>query len=460
MIAILVAGTASGVGKTTAALAIMAGLRDRGLSVQPFKCGPDFLDTGHHSAICQRPARNLDTWMLTHEANREVFAHATADADAAIIEGMMGLFDGVAGEGEAGSGAEIAKLLNVPIVLVIDASKSARSIAAIVKGFETFDPELRFAGLVLNGVNSNDHYRLLESAICSTSTIPLLGRIPTTEALAIPERHLGLRTAEEEIAIDVRRAAFAEIAQRYLDLDRFMQLPHEPAGWQTYQHTRPTLQPHVRYGIARDCAFSFYYEDNLDLLRQYGAELVPFSPLADSHLPSNLDGLYLGGGYPELYAKQLSANHTMLAEVCAFAASGKPVYAECGGMLYLGQSVLLADGRKVPLAGVLPLEFEMTDHLVHFGYVEATVTRDCLLGPSGTAVRGHSFHYSKISESPSLPTVYQLRYSLSGRTEPEGFSVNNVLASYVHLHFGGNPSLAKNLVQRAAAAKPAAEVSR
>jgi cobyrinic acid a,c-diamide synthase len=454
MIGFMVAGTASGVGKTTTALALMAALSERGLRVQPFKCGPDFLDTGHHSAICRRPSRNLDTWMLSCDANRETFRNASRNADAAVVEGMMGLFDGVAGEGEAGSSGEIAKILDLPIVLVLDASKSARSIAAVVQGFTIFDPDLRFAGIVLNGVNSENHYRLLEGAIRSTSSIPLLGRIPKSEAIAIPERHLGLRTADEETATNDRRAAFAETARRHLDIGALLPLKHDSSGWLSRRNIGERVPVTVRYGVARDAAFSFYYEDNLDLLRRCGAEIVFFSPLSDSTLPENIDGLYLGGGYPELYSERLSANRPMLAGIRAFVASGRPVYAECGGMLYLGRGV-----NGVSLTGVLSLEFEMTDRLVNFGYVEVTLTRDCLLGAERTVIRGHSFHYSRLVEPHPLSTVYQLRYSLSGRTEQEGFSLGNVLASYVHLHFGSNPALARNLVARAAAAKQVTEVN-
>jgi len=448
VIAFLVAGTGSGVGKTTTALAMMAALSERGLRVQPFKCGPDFLDAGHHSVVCGRPSRNLDTWMLDDGANRETFLHGCRDADAAVVEGMMGLFDGVGGEGEAGSSAATAKLLNLPIVLVLDASKSARSLAAVVQGFANFDMDLRFAGIVLNGVNSEHHFRLLATAIESISSIPLLGRIPMNEALAIPERHLGLRTAEEETAADQRRVALAETARQYLKLDALLQLRHDSSGWSVEQNAARVSPAVVRYGVARDAAFSFYYEDNFDLLRRFGAEIVFFSPLSDAHLPVELDGLYLGGGYPELYAERLGANTSLLAAIRAFADSGRPVYAECGGMLYLGRSI-----GGIGMAGVLPLDFEMTDLPVDFGYVEATLTGDCPVGERGTVMRGHSFHYSRLAGSHTLPTAYQLRYSLSGKVQEEGFLRGNVLASYVHLHFGGTPSIARNLVARAAAAK-------
>ncbi len=455
MIAFMIAGTASSVGKTTAALAVMAGLHERGLRVQPFKCGPDFLDGGHHSVVCGRPSRNLDTWMLSREGNRDLFANAIKGAGAVVVEGMMGLYDGVSGGGEAGSSAEIAKLLNLPVVLVLDASKSARSIAAIVKGFLEFDRELRFVGVLLNGVNSENHYRLLGDAIRSATSVPLIGRIPRASQIAIPERHLGLRTVEEETDRGLRREALATIAREHLDIEALVSATEYIPSSSNQTSFRSGPEISVRFGVPRDKAFSFYYEDNLDLLRRIGAEAVSFSPLEDAHLPENLDGLYLGGGYPELYAPQLSANRTMLAEIREFADSGRPVYAECGGMVYLGEAIRLLDGTAFSMCGVLPLHFAMTDKLVHFGYVQVRLTDDCLLGNTGDVARGHSFHYSRVESADLLPTTYRLSYSLSGRTELEGFRVRNVLASYIHLHFLSNPSMAQSLVRHASAQQQA-----
>ncbi len=464
MIAFMVAGTQSGAGKTTVALALMAALRQQGFTVQPFKCGPDFLDTGHHSALCGRRSRNLDSWMLSREANRAVFSSASRDADAAIVEGAMGLYDGAVGETEEGSPAEMAKLLDLPVVLVIDAAKSARSIAAVVMGFESFDPAVRFAGIVLNRVGGEGHYRLLEAAIRKVSSTPLLGYLPKNAAISIPERHLGLHTAEETASATDRLAAFAQAGQEHLYLTPLLGLswsgsgPEAGAGAEAPGKAPRAAgggQERVRIGVARDKAFSFYYEDNFDLLREQGAEIVPFSPLEDAELPPNLDGLYLGGGYPELYAEALSRNTAMLAGIRAFAAQDKPVYAECGGMIYLGQSLTLLDGRRHAMAGVLPLEFEMTSRLVNFGYVQMVFVADCLLGKKGTAVRGHSFHCSRVRGGDALAAAYRLAYVLSGREETEGFSRGNLLASYVHLHFRANPSLAASLVEAARQSKSA-----
>jgi cobyrinic acid a,c-diamide synthase len=452
MIAFVVGGTGSGVGKTTVALALMTAFREQGYAVQPFKCGPDFLDTGHHTAICGRIARNLDTWMLDGEANRAIFERATRGADVAIIEGMMGLYDGVGGGTDEGSTAEIAKLLNLPVVLVLDAANSARSIAAVLKGFESFDPELSFAGIVLNGVSSADHYRMLEVAIREVTATPLLGRIPRDSSIRIPERHLGLYTVEEQSSPQ-RSAKLREIAREHLDLGPLLELswsefPRLFSKMQSQVNPPCSGKPRVRIGVARDRAFSFYYEDNFDLLRKCGAETVFFSPLTDAHLPPDLDGLYLGGGYPELYGDTLSSNQQMFADIRSWAQSGKPLYAECGGFVYLGRSLATLDGKVLPMSAVLPLEFEMTPHLVQFGYADVEFAADCLLGQKGTALRGHSFHCSRL-RSGNLPTVYQVHYSLSRHSEPEGFTHKNVLASYIHLHFSGNPEVASAFVDAA-----------
>jgi cobyrinic acid a,c-diamide synthase len=451
MIAFMVAGTASGVGKTTVALALMAAFREQGCVVQPFKCGPDFLDPGHHTAICGRRTRNLDTWMLDGDANRAIFDTATCDADVAVIEGMMGLYDGVGGGTEEGSTAEIAKLLNVPVVLVLDAANSARSIAAVVKGFESFDAHLRFAGIVLNGVSSDDHYRMLETATREVTATPILGRIPRDPSITIPERHLGLHTIEEQLPLSEYVFRLREIARAHLDLGPLLDVssPSSPARIRTQVKARFCRQPSVRIGVARDKAFSFYYEDNFDLLREYGSECVFFSPLTDPHLPPNLDALYLGGGYPELYAESLSGNHEMAADIRSFAKSGKPVYAECGGLVYLGRSLTLLDGKAFPMCAALPLEFEMTPHLVRFGYVNVELVADCLLGEKGAKLRGHSFHCSRLCSASNLATAYQVHYSLSRQTEPEGFVHNNILASYIHLHFRGNPAAAVSFMETA-----------
>jgi len=447
----LIAGTASGAGKTTVTLVLIAAMRRRGLVAQPYKGGPDFLDTGHHTRVSGRIARNVDTWMLSAEANIDLLRNAARGADGIVVEGMMGLFDGKDGATEAGSSAEIAKLLQLPVVLVLDAGKSARSIAAVVLGFELFDPELPLAGVILNRVASERHFKMLEAAICISCRTPILGWLPREPRIAIPERHLGLYMVEEsdggEGALQ-QVDALASLAEEHFDLNTLLGLECGLDFPSTQSHWFVSAGPAVRIGVARDRAFSFYYEDNLDLLRRHGAEIVPFSPIGDVTLPADLDALYLGGGYPELYAGELSANQSMLASVRAFIASDRPVYAECGGMIYLSQQLTTADGKTYPVAGALPLAVEMTSKLSQFGYVTVEMTQDCLLGPRGTVIRGHSFHYSRIVNTPAMETCYHVAYSLSGRSEAEGFQLGNVLASYIHLHFGAAPQVARNFVER------------
>lgn len=453
MIGFLVAGTASGVGKTTVALAIIACLRRRGYVVQPYKGGPDFLDTTHHTRIAGRLARNLDTWMLSEEANRDVFRRAAVGANAVVAEGMMGLFDGKDGLTETGSSAEIAKLLKLPVILVLDCARSARSVAAVALGFESFDPDLPLAGLILNRVAGQNHYQLLESAINARCKTPILGWLPREPLIAIPERHLGLHAAAETQAqldtdlLERQIATLAGLAEQHFKVDVLLRLNCPlptplPAAKTTVMPIAESVA--LRVGVARDRAFSFYYEDNLELLREQGAEIVPFSPIADRALPTGLDALYFGGGYPELYARELSANTAMLEQVRAFVRSGGHVYAECGGLLYLSKQLSTLEGSVYPLLGIVPLTMEMTGKLVDFGYVTVTFTQDCLLGPEGSSIRGHSFHYSRICSSSEVATSYQVEFSLSGKRQREGFTCGSVLASYIHLHFRANPVVARH----------------
>jgi cobyrinic acid a,c-diamide synthase len=449
--AFVVAGTASGVGKTTVALTIIASLRSRGLSIQPFKCGPDFIDGGHLEIIASRAVRNLDTWMLDAEANRKIFSAASTGCDVAVVEGMMGLFDGVAGNTEEGSTAEIAKLLGLPVVLVVDAGNSARSIAAVIRGFETFDPELRLAGIVLNRVAGGAHFRMLDSAIRQSSLVPVVGWLSVEADAVIPERHLGLHTAAE--GITARLSTLTGLGD-HLDLEQLLNTTvyNRRPETATISSAEPKYKG-IRIGVARDRAFSFYYEDNLDLLRENGAEIVEFSPIKDSVLPWNLHALYFGGGYPELYAAELSANASLLFEIRDFAKANRPIYAECGGLMFLAETLTTLDAKSYQMAGVLPVAIEMTKGLVHFGYAHVEFMHDCLLGQRGTTVRGHSFHCSRIVAHDRLDCAYRVHYSLSDRREQEGFVRGRVLGTYIHLHFRSNSSLVSSFLRQADSAR-------
>jgi cobyrinic acid a,c-diamide synthase len=439
----VIAGPSSSAGKTTVSLALMAALRRKGLHVQPFKCGPDFIDTGHHTRVCGRPSRNLDGWMLSDQTNRSIFHSAAQGADVCVVEGVMGLFDGASGKSSAGSTAGIAKLLDLPVVLVVDVSAMAGSAAAVVHGFETFDPALRLAGVIFNKAGGPAHAQMLGEAMESVCSTPLFGCLPRDEKIQIPERYLGLHT--ENLLTEETISLLASIAESNLDLTRLLaSLPdiQVPAAGKT-----PMGRCDVRIGVARDRAFSFYYEDNLDALRACGAEIVEFSPLSDAQLPASIDALYFGGGYPELHAGHLSGNREMLAAIRGFGEKGGPIYAECGGLMLLGEEVVNRDGQSFPMAGLLPLRVRMTDRLVKFGYAEVTLNADSLWGVAGAKARGHSFHCSTITEAGDTERQYHIHYSLGRHEEQEGFRLKNVLASYIHLHFQSNPDIPACLVE-------------
>lgn len=442
----LISAPASGMGKTTVASALIAAARRRGRVVQPFKVGPDFIDPGHLGRLAGRPARTLDGWMLGRDACRASLREAMAAADVAIVEGMMGLFDGVAPDGDAGSSAEIARWLDLPVLLVVDAGAMARSAAAVVQGFCDFDPRVRIAGVVFNRVGGDAHLGLLREALASAALPPCLGGFPDDPALRLPERHLGLVTAAETA---LAPAVLADAAERHLDVDAILVLASRAAASPPAATTdvRPE-RPRVRIAVARDAAFSFYYPENLERLADAGAEIVPFSPLADARLPACVAGVYLGGGYPEVHAAALAANASLLADLRAFAGAGGLVYAECGGLMLLGTALEDEDGRTHAMAGVLPLRTRMASRALTLGYREVAITAPFL---PRLSARGHEFHRSTLDPPPatSLTPAYRVRDPRTGATAAEGFCVGRTLASYVHLHFASAPALPAALVRAA-----------
>ena len=447
----LVAGPASGAGKTTIAAALMVALKKRGLAVQPFKCGPDFIDPGHHTLICGRSSHNLDTWMLPAETNQRIFASACAGADIAVVEGMMGLFDGVRGNGERGSSAEIAKLLGIPVLLVVDASASARSVAAVVHGFKSFDSRTRMVSVVLNRVSGEAHAEMIISALHEVDPDLIVGWFPQQKELRLNERYLGLQTADERSWSSDVLDLMASLVERHLPLDRLLEvcqvaLPENAGALPAVPEVR------ARIGVARDRAFCFYYQAGLDELRRQGAEIVDFSPLAGAGLPQDLDAIYFGGGYPELYAETLSSNKKLLSDMREFARAGKPIYGECGGLIFLARQCTATDGVTWPMANLLPVSIGMTNSLVHFGYAEIEFTENGL-AEAGTRLRGHSFHCSKVIREDGVRKTAIVHYSLSRQSEHEEFAAGSVFGSYVHLHFAAGPELAARFVALACAAR-------
>lgn len=438
--AFMLAATNSGAGKTTITLGLLAALRREGLSVQPFKCGPDFIDPTLHQMVSGQVSRNLDLRMCGEAVVRECFLRHGANADITVVEGVMGLFDG-----GVASPASLAKTLNLPILLVVDAKACAESIAAVVKGFETLDPDLTLMGVILNRVGSARHLELLSGAIRKHCQTPLLGYLPRNPAFAIADRHLGLMMGDEAPLSTAQIDTLADEVGKNIDLDAIQRsaliATEPPATVSEITTTAGYPASTVRIGIACDQAFCFYYQDNLDLLTQSGVELVPFSPINDQALPSDLDGLYLGGGYPELHAKQLSENQSMLTEIRTWSEADRPIYAECGGFLYLCHGLTDQAGDFWNLAGVFPVRAHMRQRLVRLGYREVTITQPCLFGNEGVLF-GHEFHYSEIEEMPA--TINRAFRLQDGREE--GYQIKNTLGGYLHLHFGQTPEAVRALI--------------
>jgi len=446
---LVVAGTASGVGKTTITLGLLEAFRRRGLVVQAFKVGPDFIDPGFHELVSGRPSYSLDGWMCGRDHVRATVARHAADVDLVLVEGVMGCFDGADPTSDDGSTAQVAKWLHAPVVLVIDASAQARSSAAVVRGFESFDPDLGVAAIIANRLGGEAHARLIREAMRGSCRAELVGGIPRDPALELPERHLGLVTAIEGVLTGERRERLATTIERSVDLDRLLAIASPLPSGGVAAPLEGALR--ARIGVAHDAAFQFYYRENLDLLRAAGAEIVFWSPLADRDAP-DVAGFYFGGGYPEIHARALAENVGVVKALADRAGAGTPIYAECGGLMYLAAGLEDADGMLHSMVGVLPAAVSMRSPRLTLGYSEVRFVADTPLGAAGTTARGHEFHCSTLGEvSPQVKRAYRVRGR--GRDEhAEGFLIGRTLLSYVHLHFGSNPALAVNFVAACAAA--------
>jgi cobyrinic acid a,c-diamide synthase len=496
---IAIAGERSGVGKTTVTLAILAALKRKNKTVQSFKVGPDYIDPMFHSYVTGRACRNLDTILTSDAYVQQCFDRHRQTADCALIEGVMGLFDGASGLTDIGSTAQIAKLLNVPVVLILNCSSTSRSIAAIAHGYRTFDPQVQIAGLILNQVGSDRHLELLTAALSSLH-LPILGVLRRRDDLSIPDRHLGLIPAQELTDLNATVDRLADVGETCFDWERLLPLlsskpvfnpsplhtsldrsenPGNPSksplkrgikspilapflrgfgGFRSRNEVQPTfvntvapLQgegwdevnisatppkiPKIRLAVAKDAAFNFYYADNLDLLRAAGAELVEWSPLSDSQLPPDVQGLYFGGGFPEVFAEPLAANQPARQAVQAAIVAGMPTYAECGGLMYLCDQIVDFEDRSYPMVGIFSTTAVMGKKLT-LGYRQLTALQDSLLLKIGDRVWGHEFHRSTLTDLSTQP-LYDLQgYESKSIFAPEGWSSYQVQAAYTHLHFG------------------------
>lgn len=439
----VIAGAASGTGKTLITLGIMGALARRGLVVAPFKAGPDYIDAGLHAACLGRPSYNLDTWMMGLGGVKRTFERTSARADVSVVEGVMGLYDGVDGSSERGSTAHLAKILKLPVILVVDAARMGRSAGAVMKGFAAFDRAVDIRWVVFNRVGSERHLQILKDSMPAGLGLRYLGFLPRDTELTMPQRHLGLVAAGE-----IEQAKWSgflskasQVVNEHLDIDGLL------AGLRKNSKRAGTtpkeIKPRVSIGVARDAASTFYYQENLELLRKNGARLIFFSPLADTRLPDGISGLYLGGGYPEVFADGLEANRSMRAEIKALSRKGLPIFAECGGLMYLADKLVNKDGKRFRMAGVFPWTTRMLAKRAALGYREVDISSGCPMLKQGGKVRGHEFHYSTMNEpAPAIERLFKLK---DGRLE--GFSYKNCLATYIHLHFASNPAFAKGFVR-------------
>lgn len=448
--AFVIAGTHSGVGKTTVTLGLLAALRRRGLKVQPFKVGPDFIDPGLHRRVAGVDSYNLDGWMLSRDFNLQSFSRQCQGKRVAVVEGVMGLFDGYDGKSNRGSTSEMTKWLGLPVILVLDASAMARSVAAMVLGYLRFDPRLNVIGVIFNRIGGKGHLLYLKEAMASLPNIDVFGGLPFEQQITIPERHLGLMTAEEGFLDEKFIQRLANWIESHLNLERLLRRTRVTLRLQKVgDESEMRREKRVAIGVAHDKAFCFYYADNLNLLRRAGARLVSFSPIHDHSLPPGVKALYLGGGYPELYAGKLSRNRSMREAIRSFIEAGGPVYAECGGFMYLTETLIDHQDRRFPMVGVFPFKTKMFPRLKAIGYREVETRQGSFL-PSGMRVRGHEFRYSDLDGSVArdqrIKKVYVV-FPKGNNAKREGFLYKNCLGSYIHLHLGSNPAMAERWVE-------------
>ena len=455
---IVLAGANSGAGKTTVTMGLIAAFKKRGLTVQPFKTGPDYIDSSYHQLASGRNCLNLDTWMLSREAVLELFERKAGECDIAVIEGVMGLYDG-AGDQEAGSTAHLAKMLKAPVILIVNARSMSRSIAAVVLGYKQFDEAVALKGVILNQIGSASHYRSAKAAIEQKTGLPVLGFLPRDKELNLPERHLGLIPTDEKIPLANFRKKLSKAIEENIAVDKIIAIsrsvPSLPHFTKTLfikgpvTHNGKASEAKVTIAVAKDASFNFYYPDNLDLLKHYGADLVEFSTLRNKKLPPGADAVYIGGGFPELFASQLSRNTSLKTDIYDQAKKGLPIYAECGGLLYLVKKLVDFKNRRFPMVGIFDTSVKMGDRLKALGYATIEVLKNNILSLPGARTKAHVFHWSYL-DGLSRKEKFAYRVKKNRRKAfSDGLLKWNVLASYCHVHFGSNVKFAKNFIKSA-----------
>ncbi|NSW91482.1 MAG: cobyrinate a,c-diamide synthase [Firmicutes bacterium] len=462
---IIIAGTNSGCGKTTVSAGLMAALIKKGIRVQPFKVGPDYLDPILHTFVTGRYSRNLDSWLLDEKTLMYLFCKNSTRCDISVIEGVMGFYDGFDGSCIEGSTAHVSRILKSPVILVVNARGMSLSVAAMVKGFMDFKGGADVRGVILNKISSHALFLYLKDIIEENTGVRVLGYIPQSEDYVLPERHLGLVPGGEVPDLKDKIERLTEVVSKTIDLELLMRIAKNtpeleiPAEEPAFLFKKSEIK--ARIAVAMDSAFNFYYRDNLELLEALGADLVYFSPLNDERLPEGIDGIYFGGGYPEIFAEGLLKNYSMREDVRFRLFNGLPAYAECGGLMYLCRTLKDMQGNTFEMSGVFPAQCEMTVSLQHFGYVNINILENCTLGEPGYTTRAHEFHYSIINmdESHEKLGIYNC-YEVSKQKRKrenlrwrDGWKLKNTLAGYPHIHFWSNPELARRLVENCAASR-------
>lgn len=446
---VILSGTNSRVGKTTLTMGIALALKKRGLMVQPFKAGPDYIDPTYHTLVSKKICRNLDTWMFPENAVLELFQRQASAAGLSIIEGVMGLYDGLQNK-EEGSTAHLAKILKSPVILAVDASSMSRSAGAVVLGYRKFDSDVDLSGVILNNIGSPSHYSSVKYSIEKNTGLPVLGFLPKDKSLTLPERHLGLIPTDEKALLNTFAKKLLNLVEKNIDINKIIAISQRAEPLPYFQKKvfsqAPSLDK-VSIGVAKDSAFNFYYQDNLDILNHCGANIIEFSPLEDKVLPEGIDGLYIGGGFPELFAKGLSKNTKLRDNIYKQAESGLPIYAECGGLMYLVKNLVDFKKKNFPMVGIFDAEVKMGNRLAALGYVNIEVLKNNILSKRGDKLKAHVFHWSHLN-GPMKNN--KLSYSVKKNTENvalDGLTRWNVLASYCHLHFGSDIRFAKNFIR-------------
>ncbi len=451
---VIIAGTHSGCGKTTIAMGLIRSLSRRGLRVAPYKTGPDYIDPGFHTLAAGSKCRNLDTMMLERDVVLEFFEREAVSSDISVIEGVMGLYDGAGALDERGSAAHLSRMTGTPVILVIDARAMAGSAGAIALGFKMFDPDLNLAAVVVNRVGSERHFNMLKESIEDKTGISVIGYLPKNSDLTIPERHLGLIPAWEKDKTISVIDKLADSVEKNIDLDLVISIAKRAEPFPIYKRSVFLLSSNHNYdrrpvvAVAWDNAFCFYYDDNLDMLKHYGAEIVFFSPLEDNSLPEDISAIYFGGGYPELFAEKLSQNRDLMEEIRNYSLDGMPILGECGGFMYLCGELKDMDGKTYPMSGIFPGRTVMDKKLRSLGYCSSINLEDNFLGTCRTVIQGHMFHWAYLEDVPDGEN-YPFTIKKGEKDVDGGLRRSNTIGSWVHFHFGSNPSSAVNFVRAA-----------